>query len=147
MYLHIYISYELYDKFDYTMTLRIYSPYDLHIIMANPLPNNGVNLPEDEQVQPNLVDPKIIYPYEIEEGELPPPPADSGTSSNSDPKVEAEDEDGDEATVGTITQTSYSVPPFSGTIYVGSGPSRKVFAPGPIGNNVDMLQRKVKGLA
>nr|GFC65539.1 hypothetical protein [Tanacetum cinerariifolium] len=25
------------------------SPYDLQIIMANPLPNNGVNLPEDEQ--------------------------------------------------------------------------------------------------
>nr|GEV20288.1 hypothetical protein [Tanacetum cinerariifolium] len=59
----------------------------------------------------------------------------------------AEDEDGDEATVGTITQAYYSVPPFLGTIYVGSGSSRKVFAPGPIGNNVDMLQRKVKGLA
>nr|GFB44227.1 putative zinc finger, CCHC-type, retrotransposon Gag domain protein [Tanacetum cinerariifolium] len=69
------------------------------------------------------------------------------TSSDSEPEVEAEDEDGDEATVGTITRASYSVPPFSGTIYVGSGSSRKVFAPGPIGNNVDMLQRKVKGLA
>nr|GEW68983.1 hypothetical protein [Tanacetum cinerariifolium] len=32
-------------------------------------------------------------------------------------------------------------------IYVGSGSSRKVFAPGPIGNNVNMLHRKVKGLA
>nr|GEZ18652.1 hypothetical protein [Tanacetum cinerariifolium] len=31
------------------------------------------------------------------------------------------------------------------TIYVGSGSSRKVFPSGPIGNNVDMLQRKVKG--
>nr|GEX39149.1 hypothetical protein [Tanacetum cinerariifolium] len=39
------------------------------------------------------------------------------------------------------------IPPFSGTVYVGSGSSRKVLAPGPIGNNVDMLQRKVKGLA
>nr|GEX97318.1 putative reverse transcriptase domain-containing protein [Tanacetum cinerariifolium] len=34
-----------------------------------------------------------------------------------------------------------------GTIYVGSGSSRKVFALGRIGNNVDMLQCKVKGLA
>nr|GFA57568.1 hypothetical protein [Tanacetum cinerariifolium] len=152
------------------------------IIMVNPLPSNGVNLPEDEQVQPELIpalhgfapavldipnnnngwieeepeeDPKIekeeeeemniedkmddleiIYPYEIEED----------TSFDSEPKVEAEDEDGDEATVGTITRASYSVPPFSGTVYVGSGSSRKVFAPGPIGNNVDMQQRKMRGL-
>nr|GFC93580.1 hypothetical protein [Tanacetum cinerariifolium] len=69
------------------------------------------------------------------------------TSSDYEPEVEADDEDGDEATVGTITQTSYSIPPFLGTVYVGSGSSRKVFAPGPIGNNVDMLQHKVKGLA
>nr|GFA30439.1 hypothetical protein [Tanacetum cinerariifolium] len=165
--------------------------------MANPLSNHGVNLPNDQQVQPELVpalhgftpavldipnnnngwieeepkedpeieeeeeeeeeeemdiedemdDPKIIYPYEIKEGELPSLPADSDTSSDSEPEVEAEDEDGDEATVGTITRASYSVPPFSGTIYVGSRSSRKVFAPGPIGSNVDMLQRKVKGLA
>nr|GEZ70270.1 reverse transcriptase domain-containing protein [Tanacetum cinerariifolium] len=100
--------------------------------MANPLLNNGVNLPEDEQ---------------IKEGELPPPPADSDTSSDSEPEVEAEDEDGDKATVGTITRASYSIPPFSGTVYVGSGSSHKVFAPGLIGDNVDMLQRKVKGLS
>nr|GEX97157.1 reverse transcriptase domain-containing protein [Tanacetum cinerariifolium] len=87
-------------------------------------------------------------PLEIpDEGELPPPPADSDTSSDSEPEVEAEDEDGDEATIGTITRAPYSVPPFLGTIYVGSRSSRKVFAPGPIGNNVDMLHRKVKGLA
>nr|GFA63269.1 hypothetical protein [Tanacetum cinerariifolium] len=129
--------------------------------MENPLSNNGVNLPDDEQVQPELVpslhgfvpavldipnnnngwieeepeedpemeeeeeeeeemdiedemdDPEIINPYEIKEGELPPLPADSDTSSDSEPEVEAEDEDGDEATVGTITQAPYSVPPFS----------------------------------
>nr|GEX17804.1 putative reverse transcriptase domain-containing protein [Tanacetum cinerariifolium] len=198
MHLHIYISYELYNNFDYTVTLRIYSPYDLHIIMANPLPNHGVNLPDDEQVQPEPVpalvrfapavldipnnnngwiekepeedpkmeeeedeeeeeeemdiedemdDPEIIDPYEIEEGELPPPPADLDTSSDSEPEVEAKDEDEDEATVGTITRAPYSVPPFSGTTYVGSGSSRKVFAPGPIGKDVDILHRKVKGLA
>nr|GFB81935.1 hypothetical protein [Tanacetum cinerariifolium] len=165
--------------------------------MENPLPNHGVNLPDDEQVQSELVpalhgfapavldipnnnngwieeepeeepkmeeekeeeeeeemdiedeidDVEIIYPYEIEEGELPPSTANSDTSSDSEPEVEAQDEDGDEATVGTITRAPYSVPPFSGTIYVGSGLSRKVFAPGPIGNNVNMLHRKVKGLA
>nr|GEX21492.1 putative reverse transcriptase domain-containing protein [Tanacetum cinerariifolium] len=92
-------------------------------------------------------DPEIIYPYEIKEGKLPPPPTDSDTSSDFEPETKAEDEDGDEATVSIITQASYSVPPFSGTIYVGSRSSRKVFAPGPIGNNIDMLQRKVKGLA
>nr|GEX36904.1 hypothetical protein [Tanacetum cinerariifolium] len=167
--------------------------------MENPLLNHGVNLLDDEQVQPELVptlhgftpavldipnnnnrwieeepeelkieeeeekeeeeeedemdiedemdDPEIIYPYEIEEGELPPPPADSDTSFDSEPKVEAEDEDGDEATVGTITLASYIIPPFSATIYVGSRSSRKVFAPGPIGNNVNMLHHKVKRLA
>nr|GFA76041.1 reverse transcriptase domain-containing protein [Tanacetum cinerariifolium] len=114
------------------------------IIMANPLPNNGVNLPEDEQVQPELI--PALHGF-APAGELPPPPADSETSSDSEPEVEADDEDRDEATVGTFTQISYSVPPFSCTVYVGSGSSRKVFAPVPIGNNVDMLQRKVKGLA
>nr|GFD26729.1 hypothetical protein [Tanacetum cinerariifolium] len=79
---------------------------------------------EEMDIEDEIDDPEIIYPYEIEE-----------------------DEDRDEATIGTITQTSYSVPPFSGTIYVGSKSSHKVFAPGPIGNNVHMLHRKVKGLA
>nr|GEW05176.1 hypothetical protein [Tanacetum cinerariifolium] len=99
------------------------------------------------EIKDEMDDPEIISPYEIEEGELPPPPADSDTSSDSEPELKAEDEDGDKATVGTITRASYSIPPFSGTIYVGSRSSRKVFAPGPIGNNVDMLHRKVKGLA
>nr|GEV24261.1 hypothetical protein [Tanacetum cinerariifolium] len=102
---------------------------------------------EEMDIEGEMDDLEIIYPYEIEEGELPPPPADSDTSSDSEPEVEAEDEDGDKATIGTITRASYSVPPFSCTVYVGSGSSRKVFAPGPIGNNVDMLQCKVKGLA
>nr|GFB98796.1 hypothetical protein [Tanacetum cinerariifolium] len=82
---------------------------------------------EEMEIEDEMDDPEIIYPYEIKEGELPPPPVDSDTSSDSEPKVEAEDEDGDEATVGTITRASYSVPPFSGTIYVGSGSSRKMF--------------------
>nr|GEW30820.1 hypothetical protein [Tanacetum cinerariifolium] len=92
-------------------------------------------------------DPEIIDPYEIEEGELPPPPADSNTSSDTEPEVQAEDTDEDEAPVGTITQAPYSVPPFSGTTYVGSRSFQKVFAPGPIGKDVDILHSKVKGLA
>nr|GEX74657.1 hypothetical protein [Tanacetum cinerariifolium] len=100
---------------------------------------------EEMDIEDEMDDPEIIDPYEIEEGKLPPPPADSDTSSDSEPEVEAKDEDGDEATVGTITRAPYSVPPFSCTIYVGSGSSRKVFALGPIGKDVDMLHRKVKG--
>nr|GEZ78928.1 reverse transcriptase domain-containing protein [Tanacetum cinerariifolium] len=99
-------------------------------------------------IEDEMDDPKIIDPYEIKEGELPPPPADSDTSFDSEPEVEAEDEDEDEAaTIGTITRAPYSVQPFSGTTYMGSGSSRKVFAPGPIGKYVDILHRKVKGLA
>nr|GFC12757.1 hypothetical protein [Tanacetum cinerariifolium] len=99
-------------------------------------------------IEEEIDDPEIIDPYEIEEGELPPPPSDSGTSSDSKPEVEAEDEDEDEApTVGTITRTPYSVQSFLGTAYVGSESSRKVFSPGPIGKDVDILHRKVKGLA
>nr|GEW96182.1 hypothetical protein [Tanacetum cinerariifolium] len=133
--------------------------------MENPLPNHVVNLPDNEQVQPDPVpallefapavldilnnnngwiekvleedpemkeeeeeemkiedemnDPEIINTYEIEEGELPPPIADSDTSSDSEPEVEDEDEDESEAaTVGTITR-----------------------------KDVDILYRKVKSLA
>nr|GEX11243.1 reverse transcriptase domain-containing protein [Tanacetum cinerariifolium]GEX13134.1 reverse transcriptase domain-containing protein [Tanacetum cinerariifolium] len=102
---------------------------------------------EEMDIEDEMDDPDIIDPYEIEEGELPPPPADPDTSSDSEPEVEAEDKDEDEATVGTITREPYSVPPFSCTIYVGSGSSRKVFSPGPIGKDVDILHRKVNGLA
>nr|GEW72707.1 hypothetical protein [Tanacetum cinerariifolium] len=149
------------------MTLRIYSPYDLQIVMANPLPNHVVNLPDDEQVKPKSVhallrfapavldipnnnngwiekdpeeDPKmekeemeikdemndleIINLYEIKEGKLPPPPADSDTSFDSAPEIEAEDEDENEAAiVGTITRAPYRE------------------------KDVDILHRKVKSLA
>nr|GEV40157.1 hypothetical protein [Tanacetum cinerariifolium] len=103
---------------------------------------------EEMDIEDEMGDPEIINPYEIEEDELPLPPADSNTSSNSEPQVEAEDEDEDEAaTVGTITHSPYSVQRFSGTTYVGSGSSRKVFAPGLIGKDVDILHPKVKSLA
>ncbi|GKF76988.1 hypothetical protein Tco_0229458 [Tanacetum coccineum] len=50
-------------------------------------------------------------------------------------------------TIGTITRVPYSVRPFSGTFYVGSGSSQQVFAPVPTGRDVNTLHRKVKGLA
>nr|GFA81282.1 hypothetical protein [Tanacetum cinerariifolium] len=103
---------------------------------------------EEMEIEDEMNDPEIINPYEIEEGELPPPPADLDTSSDSKMEVEAEDEDENKAaTVGTITRAPYCVQPFSGTTYVGSGSSRKVFSPGPIGKDVDILHRKVKSLA
>nr|GEU65643.1 hypothetical protein [Tanacetum cinerariifolium] len=95
------------------------------------------------EIEDEMNDPEIINPYEIEEDELPPPPAESNTSSDSEPKVETEDEDENEAaTVGTITRAPYHVQPFFGTTYVGSGSSRKVFAPGPMGKDVDIFHRK-----
>nr|GEW25050.1 reverse transcriptase domain-containing protein [Tanacetum cinerariifolium] len=96
-------------------------------------------------MEDEMDDPETINPYKIEEGKLPPPPADSDTSSNSEPKVEAEDEDGKEAaTVGTITRAPYRVQPFSGTTYVGSGSSCKVFSPGPIGKDVAFCIQSVR---
>nr|GFA93456.1 hypothetical protein [Tanacetum cinerariifolium] len=83
-------------------------PDDEQIIMANPLPNHGVNLPDDEQVQPELV-PAL---HGLVPGVL-----DIPNNNNGWIKEEPD------------------------------GSSRKVFAPGPIGNNVDMLHRKVKGLS
>nr|GEV19076.1 hypothetical protein [Tanacetum cinerariifolium] len=103
---------------------------------------------EEMEIEDKINDLEIINPYEIEEGELPPLPADSDTSSGSESKVKAEDKDENEATtVGTITRAPYRIQPFSGTTNVGSGSSRKVFAPGPIGKDVDILHRKVKSLA
>ncbi|GKD22472.1 putative reverse transcriptase domain-containing protein, partial [Tanacetum coccineum] len=99
---------------------------------------------EEMEIEDEMDDPEIINPYVIEEGELSPPPAESDTSSDTEPEVEDEDE---AATVGTITRAPYRVQPFSGTTYGGSGSSRKVFTPGPMGKDVDTLHRKVKGLA
>nr|GEX81654.1 putative reverse transcriptase domain-containing protein [Tanacetum cinerariifolium] len=94
-------------------------------------------------IEEEMDDPEIVNPYEIEEGKLPPPPADSDTSSDSEPEVEAEDENENEAaTIGTITRAPYRVQPFSSTTYVGSRSSSKVFAPGPIGKDVDILHHK-----
>nr|GEZ47359.1 hypothetical protein [Tanacetum cinerariifolium] len=54
---------------------------------------------EEMDIEDEMDDPEITGPYEIEEGELSPLTADSNTSSDFEPEVEAEDEDGDEATM------------------------------------------------
>ncbi|GJS33241.1 hypothetical protein Tco_0531623 [Tanacetum coccineum] len=103
---------------------------------------------EEMEIDDEMDDPKVINPYEIKEGELPPPPVESDISSDIEPKVEIEVEDETEAaTVGTITREPYSVHPFSSITYMGSGSSCKVFAPGPMGKDVDTLHHKVKSLA
>ncbi|GKB15456.1 putative reverse transcriptase domain-containing protein, partial [Tanacetum coccineum] len=100
------------------------------------------------EINDEMDDPEFINPYEIEEGELLPPPVKLDTSFDTEPKVEVEVEDKTEvATVGTITRVPYHVHQFSGTTYVGSRSSRKVFAPSPMGKDVDTLHHKVKGLA
>nr|GEX28991.1 hypothetical protein [Tanacetum cinerariifolium] len=97
------------------------------------------------EIEDEMNNPEIINPYEIEEGELPPPPAESDTSFDSKPEVEAEDEDENEAaTIGTITRAPYHVQPFSGTTYVGSRSSRKVVSPGPMRKDIDILHHKEK---
>nr|GEW39659.1 putative reverse transcriptase domain-containing protein [Tanacetum cinerariifolium] len=110
-------------------------------------PEKDPEMEEDEggemEIKDEMNDHEIINPYEIEEGELPPPPAESDTSFDTEPEVEYEEADENEAaTVGTITRTPYDVQPFSGTTYVGSGSSRKVFAPAPMEKDVDILHRK-----
>ncbi|GKB21689.1 hypothetical protein Tco_0855612 [Tanacetum coccineum] len=94
-------------------------------------------------------DAEVINPYEEADPlNLPPPDSDTESEDIAVAPTPADHEQEAEAdTVGTITRVPYSVRPFSGTFYVGSGSSRQVFAPGPTGRDVDTLHRKVKGLA
>ncbi|GJV78861.1 putative reverse transcriptase domain-containing protein [Tanacetum coccineum] len=93
-------------------------------------------------------DAEVINPYE-EADPLNLPPPDSDTESEDTAVAPTPDDHEQEAeadTVGTITRVPYSVRPFSGTVYVGSGPSRQVFAHGPTGRDVNTLHHQVKGL-
>ncbi|GJY16683.1 hypothetical protein Tco_0387105 [Tanacetum coccineum] len=94
-------------------------------------------------------DAEVINPYE-EADPLNLPPPDSDTESEDTavaPTPDDHEQEDDAATVGTITRVPYSVRPFSGTVYVGTGPSRRVFAPGPTARDVNTLHRQVKGLS
>ncbi|GJU67876.1 hypothetical protein Tco_1254135 [Tanacetum coccineum] len=104
------------------------------------LEEEEMDVDEDEEMD----DPEIMHPYE-EMGPLSRPLPDSDT----EPKEAV-------APVGRSTlQLLPHIRRFSSTLYVEEGSSstafsvnhRKVFAPGPLGKNVDALQYKVKSLA
>ncbi|GJR81678.1 hypothetical protein Tco_0152463 [Tanacetum coccineum] len=142
--------------------LNLFAPYQI------PKPDGNMNgwilkddEEEEEEEDPEMEeemeeenddddDAEVINPYE-EADPLNLPLPDSDTESEDtavaptpdDHKQEAEAE---AATVGTITRVPYSVRPFSGTVYVGTGPSRQVFAPSPTTRDVNTLHRQVKGL-
>ncbi|GJS41393.1 hypothetical protein Tco_0566436 [Tanacetum coccineum] len=103
---------------------------------------------EEENDNDDDDDAEVINPYE-EADPLNLPPPDSDTESEDmavAPTPDDHEQEAEADTVGTITRVPYSVRPFSGTVYVGSGPSRQVFAPGPTGRDVNTLHRQVKGL-
>nr|GEW60409.1 hypothetical protein [Tanacetum cinerariifolium] len=68
---------------------------------------------EEMEMDDEMDDPEVIHPYEIEENELPPPPAKSDISFDTKPEVEAEVED-----------------------------ETEVLAPGPMGKDVDTLHQR-----
>ncbi|GJR81758.1 putative reverse transcriptase domain-containing protein [Tanacetum coccineum] len=82
---------------------------------------------------------EVIHLYEVEAGAFPPPPG-----SNSEPEDE----------IGPIGFSNLQLLPpvhrFSGNFFVGEGYSvanhHKVFAPGPLGKDVNALHYKVKSL-
>nr|GFA63289.1 hypothetical protein [Tanacetum cinerariifolium] len=95
---------------------------------------------EEMEIDDEMDDPEVINPYDIEEGELSPLPAESDTSFDIEPEVEVEVEDETEAaTIGTITRAPYHVHMFLSNSYVGCGSSHQVRATGPIGKDVDTL--------
>ncbi|GKE99828.1 hypothetical protein Tco_0023179 [Tanacetum coccineum] len=104
---------------------------------------------EMEEEKDDDDDAEVNNPYEeVDPLNLPPLDSDTESKDMSVAPTPADLEQEAEAdTVGTITRVPYSVRPFSGTFYVGSGSSRQVFAPGPTGRDVNTLHRKVKGLA
>ncbi|GJU79303.1 hypothetical protein Tco_1276373 [Tanacetum coccineum] len=82
---------------------------------------------EEEMEEENDVDAEVINPYE-EADPLNLPPPDSDTESEDmavAPTPNDHEQEAKADTVGTITRVPYSVRPFSGTVYVGRGPSRQ----------------------
>ncbi|GKB96473.1 hypothetical protein Tco_0982610 [Tanacetum coccineum] len=99
--------------------------------------------PEMEEENDDDNDVEVINPFE-EADPLNLPPPDSDTESEDTavaPTPDDQEQEAEADTVGTITRVPYSVRPFSGTVYVGSGPFWQVFAPGPTGRDVNTLHR------
>ncbi|GKD82111.1 hypothetical protein Tco_1348950, partial [Tanacetum coccineum] len=61
------------------------------------------------------------------------------------PTPDDHEQEAEADTIDTITRVPYNVRPFLGTVYVGSGPSWQVFAPGPTGRDVNTLHRLGQG--
>ncbi|GJZ79901.1 hypothetical protein Tco_0644738 [Tanacetum coccineum] len=92
-------------------------------------------------------DAEVINPYE-EADPLNLPPPDSDTESEDmavAPTPDDHEQEAEADTVGTITRVPYFVRLFSGTVYVGIGPSRQVLTPGPTGR-MSHTNISVKGL-
>ncbi|GJX34442.1 hypothetical protein Tco_0245999 [Tanacetum coccineum] len=97
----------------------------------------------EEEMEEENDDDEIINHYEEADPlNLPLPDSDTESEDMAVALTPDDHEQESEAdTVGTITRVPYSVRPFSGIVYVGSGPSRQVFAPGPTGRDVNTLHR------
>ncbi|GJW30621.1 putative reverse transcriptase domain-containing protein [Tanacetum coccineum] len=66
---------------------------------------------------------------------------DEVEAEEEDPEMEEEMEE-EKCRMVDEARVPYSVRPFSGTFYVGSGPSRQVFAPGPTGKRMSQLYHR-----
>ncbi|GJZ72015.1 hypothetical protein Tco_0635866, partial [Tanacetum coccineum] len=93
---------------------------------------------EEENDDDDDDDAEVINPYEeVDPLNLPPPDSDTESEDMAvAPTPDDHEQEAEADIVGTITRVPYFVRPFSGTVYVGSGPSRQVFAPCPTGRDV-----------
>ncbi|GKA01627.1 hypothetical protein Tco_0674292 [Tanacetum coccineum] len=118
---------------------------------------NGFALHQNPQPEGNMNGWILKDDEEKEEEEDPEMEEEMEEENNDDDDAKSEDmgvaptpddheQEAEADTVGTIIMVPYSVHPFLGTVYVGSGPSRQVFAPGPTRRDVNTLHRQVKGL-
>nr|GEZ58682.1 hypothetical protein [Tanacetum cinerariifolium] len=113
--------------------------------MENPLPNHVVNLPDDEQFQPEPVPALLEFAPAVEipnnnNGWIEEEPEEDLEMEEEEEEEEEEEMDIEEEMDDPEIINPYKIE--EGTTYVGSGSSSKVFAPGLIGKDVDMLHRK-----
>ncbi|GJR23673.1 hypothetical protein Tco_0972200 [Tanacetum coccineum] len=127
-------------------------PCDLRLSCVANLPPRIISCgssQQDPKEQPELA-PELGHLNEFALHQNPQPEGNMNGWILEDDEEEKEEEDPEmeeEMTVEADTVVpsvwvSYFVAPFSGTVYVGSGPSRQVFAPGPTGRDVNTLHRQ-----
>ncbi|GKA66853.1 hypothetical protein Tco_0766661 [Tanacetum coccineum] len=101
----------------------------------------------DMDFDDEMDDPKVIHPYEVEVGALPPPPIESDVPSDTEPEAAV-------ATMGTITRLPLVIRMFSGRVFSRHGLSSIAptaddyveFTPGYINRDVNSLHRQVQVL-